>query len=219
MFWSRLALLMSVLAYGATSTSLQAGTTGCWLSIDGERKAVLWDTADPAVNQSQSYFERAFGVPGLEAATCPGLIVLRHLTPGLSDAQRGPFCLAYDEVTASYSGYEVGTRDWFLNCKKPTRSYCQVVNDSKDAAVKLSEAAGVTLAATGGTSVATSTAGITVVSHSSGALILTGTSGYIAGTLGTIGTTVVSVLTAPVLIGAAAVTVVVAGGSVYVCSE
>lgn len=219
MFRPIFVMLSLVLAFLASSVALNASTTGCWLTIKGERQAVLWDTSDPAVRQSQSYFESAFGVPGLEAATCPGLVVLRQLTPELNDSQREPFCLAYDESTASYSGYEIGPRDWFLNCKKPTRSYCQVVNDSKDAAVKLSEVAGATLAATGGTSLATTTAGVTVVSHSSGALIMTGTSGYIAGTLGTIGTTVVSVLSAPVIIGAAAVTVVVAGGSVYVCSE
>ncbi|WP_018000112.1 hypothetical protein [Paracoccus sp. N5] len=48
---------------------------------------------------------------------------------------------------------------------------------------------------------------------------MTGSSGYFAGTLGTISTSVLAGLTAPATVTAAAVSVVAVGGAVYVCWE
>ena len=64
---------------------------------------------------------------------------------------------------------------------------------------------GVVGAGAGGTAGALNLTGITAVAHSSGGIILTGSSGYIAGTLGTVGK-VVSAL--PVIAVAGAVVAV-----------
>ena len=64
---------------------------------------------------------------------------------------------------------------------------------------------GIVGAGAGGTAGAVNLVGITAVTHSSGGIILTGSGGYIAGTLGTVGTAV-TVLPA----------IAVAGGAVAV---
>ena len=97
----------------------------------------------------------------------------------------------------------------------PPFSFCKAVSENKEAVAAL---VGLGAGATGTAAAATTGLGITVVSHSSGALILTGSSGYIAGTLGTIGSTALGFLAAPATLTAAVVSVVVLGGTVYYCS-
>lgn len=59
------------------------------------------------------------------------------------------------------------------------------------------------------------------MTHASGAAILTGSSGYIAGTLGTIGAsalaTIGTVVTAPVTLIVEGVSLAAIGGATYVC--
>jgi ankyrin repeat protein len=97
----------------------------------------------------------------------------------------------------------------------PPFSVCAVV---KDNTAVLASIAGLGAGATGTSVAATTGVGITAVTHSSGAIILTGSSGYIAGTLGSVGATALSILTAPATLTAAAITVVALGGTVYYCS-
>ena len=58
--------------------------------------------------------------------------------------------------------------------------------------------------------------GVTVVEHSSGALIATGSGGYIAGTIGTAATSIAGALTATAFVATAVVSVVAVGGAVFV---
>ena len=69
---------------------------------------------------------------------------------------------------------------------------------------------------TAGTGALASTLPLAAVPHSSGALILTGTSGYIGGTLGT-AATLWAILTAPVTIAVGSVVAVVGLGTVTYC--
>ncbi|WP_422000033.1 hypothetical protein [Roseovarius mucosus] len=187
----------------------------CRTSINGEKKWVIFeDTVESDLYSNYSFREIFLG--GTENIDCPAYISLQILTPELSGAQRGPFCLEYDEQMDSIIGFSEGERDAYLICKEPTVPVCERVNNSKDAALAL---AGTFGGAVVGTNTATGVAGVSAVSHSSGALILTGNAGYIAGTLGTVGSSLVALLTAPATLAAAGVTLVVVGGAVYVCAD
>ena len=59
-------------------------------------------------------------------------------------------------------------------------------------------------------------AGVSAVAHSSGATILTASSGYIAGTLGVVGA-IGSAVTAPVTLAVGGITIVGAGGVALYC--
>ena len=99
---------------------------------------------------------------------------------------------------------------------KPRLSTCEIVNDAKEEAALLVGLGG---GAAAGTTIVTTTAGITAVAHSSGAIILTGSAGYIGGTLGTLGASTIAALTAPATLVAAGTSVIALGGAVYYCSE
>lgn len=99
---------------------------------------------------------------------------------------------------------------------KPRLSTCEIVNATKEEAALLVGLGG---GAAAGTTIVTTTAGITAVAHSSGAIILTGSAGYIGGTLGTIGASTIATLSAPATLVAAGTSVIALGGAVYYCSE
>jgi len=186
----------------------------CTTSIRGNTTKLYFDDEENALYDNYSFREIFFG--GWGETTCPAFITMRYLTPDLTDSQRSAFCLNYDKTNKTFTGYSLGIRNAYLECKEPKKSLCQRVNDSKGAAIAISSgAAGLT----GGASAAASAAGVTAVAHSSGAVILTGASGYIAGTLATLGATALAVLTAPATITAAAVSVVAVGGAVYICKD
>lgn len=215
-------LQIFLLLHVVTTTSAQTVLDGfdpeaplemCRTSIKGEKQLVIFDSEEGALYDNYSFREIFLG--GSEYINCPAFVSLRLMTPDLSDIERAPFCLSYDEDGDTFEGYSVGERDAYLFCKQPTRSYCERVNDSKDAALAL---AGLGAGATTGASLASGAAGVSAVTHSSGAVILSGSSGYIAGTLGTIGASLLSLLTAPVTVAAASVTLVGVGGSVYFCA-
>ena len=145
--------------------------------------------------------------------SCPGFIVLRHMTPKLSAAERETFCAVYDKQDKNYLGFAQGVRDAYGKCKKPGK-LCTAVNASKEEALAL---VGLGAGATGGAAAVATATGITAVTHSSGAVILTGSAGYLAGTLGTVSTAVVAALTAPAAIIGATVSVVAVGSAVYLC--
>jgi hypothetical protein len=186
----------------------------CTTKIDGELRPLTYDIDEDELYANYSFREIFFG--GSSENTCPAFIALRHLTPGLTDEERSVFCLQFDETSDSYTGFTNGERDAYLNCRAPSRTYCELVNDSKDAALAI---VGVGAGATGGAALATSAAGVTAVTHSSGAVILTGAGGYIGGTLSTLGAGAIAVLTAPATIATAVVSVVAVGGSVYFCRD
>lgn len=186
----------------------------CTTSIKGKSKKLRYDPAKIELYENYTFREILFG--GWGEIDCPTFITLRHLTPKLSDDERSVFCLKFDKKLKTYTGFDSGPRDAYLNCKKPSKSFCERVKESKDAAIAITGFGAGTVA---GTSTGAALAGVTAVTHSSGAVILTGTGGYIAGTLGSIGAGSLAVLTAPATLTTAAVSVVAVGGSVYFCKE
>ena len=147
--------------------------------------------------------------------SCPSYVVLATLTPDLTASERQDFCMEYNKEEGYYTNFSLGKRDAYGECETKGK-FCQLVNATKEEAIAI---VGLGSGAVAGTTVATSAAGVTAVAHSSGAVILTGTSGYIAGTLGTMAASVVSALTAPLVVAGAVVSVVAVGGAVYICAD
>jgi len=188
-------------------------TAVCTLHVDRSIKRITYTLDEDYDATNTSWAEIVRGPRG--EGNCPSYVTLAYLTPDITPAQREVFCLVYDEDDRLL-GFQEGERDARRVCKAPSRSFCERVNASKEAALAITGFAGTTV----GTAVGTATVtGTTVVAHSSGAAILTGSAGYVAGTLGTIGTTILGLVTAPATIAATTVSVVVVGGAVYLCSE
>lgn len=188
-------------------------TRTCGFRLAGNDRRISYVYDEEFHIESSSLREDWLGPKG---GDCPSYVALAYATPDATSAQRKLFCLSYDKETKQYLGFEEGAQNAYGLCKQPKRSFCERVNASKTAAVSI---AGFGSGAVGSAVGATSQAGVSVVAHSSGAYILTGSSGYVAGTLGTIGTSALAVLTAPATIVGAAVSVMAVGGAVYVCSD
>ena len=121
-----LALLLLLLPLAAKAQEL----TPCTTSVNGEVITLNYVADDATVKDNRSFREWLRGEhKGLD---CPAFVTLRYLTPELEDAQRGPFCLVWDKERRTYSGFGEGERDAFLACEKPTRSFCERVNDTAD---------------------------------------------------------------------------------------
>ena len=149
------------------------------------------------------------------APNCPADIVLTVLLPKTDAADKQDYCLTVDELTGAYTGAVRGKRDRYGRCAR-TGGVCKVVNRAKEEAIDAAIATGGVIV---GSNATLSAAGITVVEHSSGMSILTGGSGYIAGTLGTVGTAAVGVATSSAALATAAAGAVIIGGAVLICSE
>ncbi|WP_139188420.1 hypothetical protein [Aliiruegeria lutimaris] len=127
---------------------------------------------------------------------------LSEMLPDPTLRRRSDLCLVWDD-DLGYTGFETGARGWFLQCKNP-KTFCERFDDAKDVILTGTGLAG---GALGAAAIGSSSLGTTAVLHSSGGLILTGSGGYIAGTLGTVGATGIAVATSPVTLGALVVPV------------
>lgn len=185
-----------------------ADTEACLTSINGAELAVMYDTRDASLRENRTTRERLFGNYG--KITCPGFVTLREMTPGLTDAERTPFCLTYDKGRKTYTGFDLGERDAWLGCKAPSGRFCRSVTATKEAAGQVAGAIG--RAATGGGG-----GGRSFLHDASGALIASGAGSYVTATLGTVANSVAAALSAPGVATAAAVSVVAVGGAVFVC--
>lgn len=183
-----------------------AEPTFCSTRIDGKEVPLAYDQDEPGLRDSYSLREIVFTRWGRD--TCPSYVVLRSLTPGLSDQERGPFCLRHDPETDSVVGYSLGPRDSYGRCKTPSKTLCERVNQTRDAAVAISGAA------TKG-----AIKGYQALPDGSGAVILEGSSSYISGALASLGGAAAAVAGSPALLAGAAVSVVAVGGAVYACHE
>lgn len=197
------------------SSASHAESFKCTTSVNGKLKSLKYDISDPKLYDDKNYSMREALFSGWGDIDCPSYITLRHLTPGLSDSQRSIICLKFDKKRNTYTGIVNGERDAYLNCKIPTKTFCERVNDSKDAAIALT---GVGAGTVAGATTTAGLAGVTAVAHSSGAYILTGATGYIAGTYGVAAGTL-AVVTAPAAITAAVASAAAVGGAVYYCRE
>lgn len=187
----------------------------CVASIKGKERKIRYVTDEAYALEKTSLRETFFGSKG--SGDCPSYVTLAYLTPGITASQRNLFCLAYDKKEKTYQGVAQGPHNAYNLCKSPPGAFCERVNAGKNKAIALAAAAAGTAGVATSASALTSAAGITVVAHSSGAAILTGSAGYVAGTLGTLGTTALGVVTAPVTAVVAAVSAASLGTAVFVC--
>lgn len=178
----------------------------CSARIAGKDVPLAFDPDEPGLRQQVSRRERLSAAWGRDG--CPGYVVLRSLTPDLSDAERGPFCLRVEEESGSVIGYDLGRRDARGRCAAPARSVCQRVNRTRDAALSITAAA-----ARG------AVAGARALPDGSGAVIVSGTQGYVSGVLSAIGGAAAAAAASPAIAAGAAVSVVAVGGAVYACRE
>lgn len=215
-------LLIACLA-AATAGPGSAGERSCKTSIEGTISEITYDTADDAVAQNRSLSERAWAMFGND--TCPGYVTLRAMTPELTDAERGPFCLLYDPEEKTFTGFSQGERDRYLLCTE-SRSFCERVNAGTDAALRVAglgedataaDAAGAAADAALNGPTAVQQGYETVRDTAAGATIITGTGAGISSALSSAGTAAMAAVTAPAALAAAAVSVVAVGGAVYVC--
>lgn len=108
-----------------------------------------------------------------------------------------------------------GSRDAFGRCEKPSNT-CKLVNTTKQEALSL---VGIGEQAEKGTLGGRLSSTVSAVTHSSGAMVLSGNAGSISSLLTTAGTGIGTALSTPAVLVGAAASVVVIGGAVYLCSE
>ncbi|MGL4414414.1 hypothetical protein [Roseinatronobacter monicus] len=198
------AALLAVLGTGP----LHASPTQCDTKIDGEPVTIFYDTADPTFSSFRERFLR-------RGHQCPGAVVITYLMPDLSAAEREVFCANYDPLTQSHSMPAQGRRDNFGRCVEPSKT-CKLVNTTKQEAMTLM---GVGRQAEDGMRPSLLSSTVSAVTHSSGAMILSGNAGALTGILSSVGTGVGAAVSAPAVLVGAAASVVVIGGAVYLCSD
>lgn len=217
----RRALAPILIASLAVPVPVPAGAAErtCRTSIAGMVSDLAYDPSEDAVAKNRTLSERAWSMFGND--TCPGYVTLRAMTPELTDAQRGPFCLIYDKEAQTFTGFSQGEGDAYRVCTE-SKTFCERVNAGTDAALRvagLSEeptAEEAAAAAAGG--VSTAQRGYEAVRDTAaGATIITGSSATISSALSSAGTAAMAAVTAPAALAAAAVSVVAVGGAVYVC--
>lgn len=206
--------LLAGLLGASLSGPLYARAAQCDTLIDGAPVTIFFDSADP---DRPGLRERWFGRP----SDCPGSVVITYLTPDLTAAERQVFCANYDPATGSHSQPAIGRRDRFGRCMEPSKT-CALVNATRAEAVALM-GLGESVADTDQTQpprlAQRLSSAVSAVTHSSGALILSGNASTLTGLLGSAGTALGAALSAPAVLAGAAASVVVIGGVVYLCSE
>lgn len=179
----------------------------CSTTINGEPLVLFHDSSlTPAPSTLGWLF-------GSDDDSCPPEVVLAHLTPMLNEDERLPFCLMYDREAETITGFAQGEREDDLTCAEPS-AFCERVNGTKDAALAL---AGVDTEAGLVENTGNVAGRVQAARDVAGNTVVKGATGVVSGALGSLGATALSAMTAPAAVAAATVTVVAAGGAVYVC--
>lgn len=184
----------------------------CETRLNGEPLALTFDDEDDVwASLRDGWFTRG--------TACPGLVVLRHLTPDLSDRERGVFCAAWDDEAEQYTGFANGRQDGYGRCRKPGL-ICRGVTATAGEVAAIA-GLGTRVQATGqGDAVAAPAEPPSLwsaIAGQAGAVIVSGAAGYVASTLQTAGTALAAVVGGPAALAGAAVSVVAVGGAVYFC--
>lgn len=192
------------LAFLASAGAAMAEPVLCKATVNGVDLPLAYDPDEDGLRAYYSLREIVF--TKWKRDTCPSYVVLRALTPELTDAERQPFCLQHQQDAVI--GYDLGRRDAYGRCKAPRRTVCQRVNATRDAALGLA----------GGAARRTFAGVETIRNAPGGAVILQGAKGPVVDALGMIGGAAASVGSSPAVLAGAAVSVVAVGGAVYACS-
>ena len=185
-----------------------AAPTQCTTKIDGQSVTIFYDDEEPTYS---SFRERFFS----RRNTCPGAVVITYLMPDLTAEERLVFCANYDPDTQSHSQPAQGRRDTFGRCAEPSRT-CSLVNTTKQEALAL---VGIGEQAEQGSLSDRLSSTVSAVTHSSGAMVLSGNTASLSSLLSSAGTAIGTALGTPAVLAGAAASVVVIGGAVYLCSD
>lgn len=196
---------------GASLACLMAGPlhatpSQCSTKIDGEPVTIFFNDDDPTYSSLRERFWR-------RGQDCPGAVVITYLMPDLTAEEREVFCANYDPETRSHSQPAQGRRDNFGRCAEPSKT-CTLVNATKQETLAL-----VGLGARAEDRGGVLSSAISTVTHSSGALIVSGNAGTLTGLLNSAGTAASTALASPAILAGAAASVVVIGGAVYLCRD
>ncbi|MCC5964044.1 MAG: hypothetical protein JJU09_13055 [Rhodobacteraceae bacterium] len=195
------ALLVAMLAHGPA----QAQGAQCQTRIDGEDVTIFYSADEVSYSSLRERFS-------LRRQDCPGAVVITYLMPDLTAEERQIFCANHDPDTRSHSQPAHGRRDAYGRCVEPSRT-CQLVNTTREETMALM---GMAEPGSAGSRLSSL---VSRVTHSSGALILSGNASSLSGLLGSVGTVAGAVASSPALLAGAAASVVVIGGAVYVCAD
>lgn len=199
-------ILVALAVLLSAPLAAQAEPTFCTARINGRDVPLAYDKNEPGLRDHFSRREILFTSWGRD--TCPSYVVLRSLTPDLTDGERGPFCLRHDKPSDSIIGYDLGRRDAHGRCEAPARTVCQRINQTTNAAVAIT-----------GATARGAVNGARALPDGSGAVILSGSQGYVTGVLSSIGGAAAAMASSPAILAGAAVSVVAVGGAVYACRE
>lgn len=191
-----------------TAPSAQAAPAECRTKIDGEPVTIFYNSAEPSYSSWRDRFRN-------RAETCPGAVVVTYLMPDLSPEERDLFCANFDPKTGSHSMPAYGRRDAFGRCAEPSKT-CKLVNTTKTEALDL---VGLGRDAEEGKLRNRLTSTLSAVTHSSGAMILSGNGAALFGAVGQTGTAIGTALASPAILAGAAASVIVIGGAVYLCAD
>lgn len=203
-----LAILATLTGTLAWADPIRAAPAQCTTKIQGEPVTIFYDDEEPTYS---SFRERYFS----RRDTCPGAVVITYLMPDLTAEERQVFCANYNPDTKSHSLPAQGPRDAFGRCEVPSNT-CKLVNTTKENALGL---IGIGEQAEDGTLTGRLSSTISAVTHSSGAMVLSGNAGTLSSLLTSAGTTIGTAIGTPAVLAGAAASVVVIGGAVYMCSD
>ena len=184
-----------------------AETASCVANLGGQETVLAFDKSTVAF---RSFRERWSPF----APSCPSEAIIAKLKPEVDPVDWENYCLLTDD-DGSYAAAVAGVGDRFGRCRK-VGAVCRVVNNTSDFAV--AKAAGL-VGTVLGANAAIAEVGASVAPNSPAGWIMSGASGYIAGTLSTVGSTAVGIATAPATVTGALAGAVVVGGAVLICAE
>ena len=171
----------------------------CETSIMGERTEINY-VRDQAYRDNVGVIENRFSKWG--KVSCPGYVTLREILRRNSVADDGSYCLLWDGASDTYLGARLGPRKANAVCRV---TFCQRVNSTKAVAFQGANAM--------------ATAGYDAVTQWPGAVLLSATTGQLAGTIEGAGAAAAGLASSPVAAGAVLIGAAATGGALWYCSD
>jgi hypothetical protein len=202
-----------ILAATLACTALPAWADQCRAFVNGEEvvvEAENFQTFSEEVKRRERLlswpsrtWNRTWGAP----VACDSGVLYDYLATTVPDDDITGYCL----VSTEDNGYVLapGERNFRGMCKT---TLCEKVNTTKEQGKQVAA----TMAGVAAQNARE--AGMSAIKHGTGAMIMTGSASSLTTSLGTAGTSVMTALSTPAVLGAAAVSVVAVGGAVYMCS-
>jgi len=206
MLFARLSLCIAVV-FGAAA-SVRARDLACQANLAGQILTLHFDSASVRYRSLREHWSPL-------APNCPSEAVIAALKPDVPPEGRGAYCLLSDEKSGATLAAVLGRGDRFGRCRAEGL-VCRAVNGAKDYALAAAADIGHTIL---GSTRALTAAGLSAVENNPGTVILTGTSGSVAGTFAAGASTAVKIATAPQTLTGAAAGAVVLGGALLICGS